>query len=228
MDDKEELKFIFLYLNFIIFVMGVIAFAVITYNKLSSIHEELDILEAEAAALQANMASLTDATTEEVTTEEVTESRIEPSEDEITISIRGTTTEQATKAQEASTELQEAYTETFTEEVEEIDLEEPEDVPEASESGESGNYVGYYNLTAYPWSDNPCADGVFPEVGITAACNDPALWYHWVYIEGYGTYFIHDTGNIDVMGYDTIDIYMGDYDTCIQFGRQGANVYLVE
>lgn len=225
MNDDRELKFIFLYLNFILFVVGVIVFAVLTNNKLESIHEELDILEAEAAALEAHMASLTDATTEEVTTEASTEAHIEPSEDEISISIRGTTTEQAT---EATTELQEASTEAFTEEPEEIVIEEADDVPGASESGESGNYVGWYELTAYPWTDNLCADGAYPEVGYTAACNDPALWYHWVYIEGVGERFIHDTGDEKVMGYDTIDIYMGDPEVCWEFGRQGANVYLID
>lgn len=30
------------------------------------------------------------------------------------------------------------------------------------------------------------------------------------------------------MGYDTIDIYMGDPEVCWEFGRQGANVYLID
>lgn len=109
-----------------------------------------------------------------------------------------------------------------------IPIEETEAVIESPGSSENGNYVGYYNLTAYPESGNACADGVYPQVGYTAACNDPSLWYHWVYIEGVGERFIHDTGDPAVMGYDTIDIYMGDPAVCWEFGVQGANVYIID
>ena len=218
MNDKNELYFIFLYINLIALIIGVIIYAILTNNKLLRINERLKSLEAEAAALKAQqIATVTDATTEEVT-EEVTEATpTEPSDEEITISIREESTEQATETQEASESE-------FKDETEEMVTEEPE----ASESSESGTYLGWYKLTAYPWTNNPCADGAFPQLNYTAACNDPALWHKWVYIEGYGNYYIHDTGNKKIMGYDTIDIYMGDYDTCIQFGRQGANVYLIE
>jgi len=213
MNDDGELKFIFLYLNFILFVVGVVIFAVLTNNKLVSIREELDILEAEAAALEAHMASLTDATTEEVTTEAL----IEPSEDQITISIRETTTEQAT---EATTELQEASTETLTEEPEEIVIEEADDVPESG----YGTYLGWYELTAYEWTGNCCANGNYPTTGYTVACNSLALGTH-IYIEGYGEYVVEDRGG---MAGNVIDIYLGDPDACIQFGRQGANVYIID
>ena len=43
--------------------------------------------------------------------------------------------------------------------------------------------------------------------------------------EGYGRYFVHDTGG---MASNVIDIYMGDYQTCINFGRQYARVYIVK
>lgn len=88
-------------------------------------------------------------------------------------------------------------------------------------------YIGVYSLTAYPSSGNPCADGAFPQLGFTAACNNQALWHRWVYIEGIGQRYIHDTGSMAVMGTSTIDIYMADYGTCIQFGRRTANCYLV-
>ena len=93
----------------------------------------------------------------------------------------------------------------------------------AQEEPES-DYYGYFELTAYTWTGNPCADGVYPSSGYTAACNDPGLWHKWVYIEGYGTYYIHDTGG---MASNVIDIYMDSYDSCIQFGRRTANVYIV-
>lgn len=93
------------------------------------------------------------------------------------------------------------------------------------DNGGSGTYMGYYELTAYIATGNPCADGVYPSVGYTVACNDPALWHHWVLIEGYGTYYVHDTGG---MSSNVIDVFVGSYDEAIQFGRRGANVYIVD
>lgn len=85
-------------------------------------------------------------------------------------------------------------------------------------------YVGTYELTAYTWTGNPCADGEYPRASHTVACNDPALWHEWIYIEGIGTYYVHDTGG---MSNNVIDIYMDDYNSCIQFGRQSARIYIV-
>ena len=95
----------------------------------------------------------------------------------------------------------------------------------APESPEGMTYYANMELTAYMWTGNPCADGVYPAEGFTAACNDPALWHKWVYIEGVGTYYIHDTGG---MASNVIDIYLETYDACVSFGRQTANVYILE
>lgn len=88
-----------------------------------------------------------------------------------------------------------------------------------------GTYLGAYELTAYIETGNPCADGVYPTVNHTVACNDPNLWHRWVYIEGYGTYYVHDTGGMP--SYNIIDVYVGDYNSAVQFGRRTANVYIV-
>lgn len=106
-------------------------------------------------------------------------------------------------------------------EVNESDLHKEEQTKEEIK----GEYVGVYELTAYEETGNNCADGVYPQVGYTAACNDSSLWHKWVYIEGVGERYIHDTGG---MARNVIDIYMGDYSTCIQFGRRSAKVYLIE
>lgn len=92
-------------------------------------------------------------------------------------------------------------------------------------SPEGMTYYSNMELTAYVWTGNPCADGVYPAEGYTAACNDPNLWHKWVYIDGVGTYYIHDTGG---MASDVIDVYVGDYNSAVQFGRWSANVYLME
>lgn len=90
---------------------------------------------------------------------------------------------------------------------------------------EGMTYYSNMELTAYVWTGNPCADGVYPAEGYTAACNDPNLWHKWVYIDGVGLRYIHDTGG---MSSNVIDIYMGTYDACVSFGRQTANVYILE
>lgn len=92
-------------------------------------------------------------------------------------------------------------------------------------SPEGMTYYANMELTAYVWTGNPCADGVYPAEGFTAACNDPNLWHRWVYIDGVGLRYIHDTG---WMASNVIDIYMGTYDACVSFGRQTANVYILE
>lgn len=114
---------------------------------------------------------------------------------------------------------------------EEIATEEPESVPEASEEAtdilsEASErvYLGSYELTAYAWTGNPCANGNYPSCGYTVASNTIPLGSR-IYIEGYGEYVVEDRGG---MPSNVIDVYMGDYDSCIQFGRRSANVYLIE
>ena len=104
------------------------------------------------------------------------------------------------------------------EEVHEVYTETSDDAPEGM------TFVGTYELTAYTATGNPTADGTMPSIGVTVACNDPSLWHRWIYIEGYGTYYCHDTG---AMSANVIDLFVGSYDEAIQFGRRSANVYLV-
>ena len=84
-------------------------------------------------------------------------------------------------------------------------------------------YIGSYALTAYEWTGNPCANGNYPTCGYTAACNSLPLGTR-IYIEGLGEYVIEDRGG---MSDDVIDIYMEDVDTCLQFGVQYADVYII-
>lgn len=87
-------------------------------------------------------------------------------------------------------------------------------------------YYSTKELTAYAATGNACADGVYPSAGYSAASNDPNLWHKWVHIEGYGDFYIHDTGG---MSTNVIDIYMNTRSECIQFGRKkGVNVYVYD
>ena len=106
----------------------------------------------------------------------------------------------------------------------------PSDVPPTYyahliNTDEHRTYMGEYELTAYTWTGNKCADGVYPCEGVTVASNDSNLWHKTIYIEGYGEFFVHDTGG---MSKNVIDIYMDSYDACIQFGRRKADVYIIE
>ena len=126
---------------------------------------------------------------------------------------------------EANYEVTEVSDEVITDEVVTPEVTYVEtDVCYAASEGEM-TYLGSYELTAYMWTGNPCADGVYPECGYTVACNDPSLWHRWIYIEGYGNYYVHDVGGMP--SYNIIDVYLGDYDSCVQFGRRSANVYLI-
>lgn len=92
-----------------------------------------------------------------------------------------------------------------------------------TESVTSGS-IGSYELTAYTWTGNTCANGEYPTDGVTIASNTLPLGTR-VYIEGLGERVVQDTGG---MGSGVIDVYMDSYDACIQFGRQNAEVYVLE
>lgn len=108
--------------------------------------------------------------------------------------------------------------------VEQESVEESVSVVQTASSGDSMTYAGCYELTAYIATGNPCSSGVYPTVGRTVACNSIPLGTT-VYIEGYGTYVVEDTGG---MGGGVIDVFVSSYDEAIQFGRKTAEVYIVD
>lgn len=149
----------------------------------------------------------------------------------------------ATGFQPARAEAKETETE-FLDKAEEIRIRETAKVKELIEAAEAAEaaeeateeateeepeqkktYFKDFSLTAYIATGNPCADGVYPQTGHTAACNDPALWHKWIEVEGYGVFYVHDTGG---MSSNVIDIFVGSYDEAIQFGRRSAGVYIIE
>ena len=149
----------------------------------------------------------------------------EPDDTEISIEVNKKNKEEATEQQttEEITEppTTEAVDEATTEAV--ITPEEESTVETASAPVEGGmTYLGCYELTAYEETGSCCANGNYPTVGYTVACNSLPLGTH-IYIEEYGDYVVEDTGG---MGGGVIDIYLGDYNECINFGRRSANVYV--
>lgn len=96
-------------------------------------------------------------------------------------------------------------------------------VASAENTPEGMTYLGDYQLTAYEWTGNPCANGNYPTEGYTIASNTLPIGTR-VYIEGIGERTVEDTGG---MPGNVIDIYMGDPGTCVQFGRQSGAVYII-
>lgn len=186
----------------------------------------------------------TEATTEEITTEEVTTEQ--PTTEELIVVTTEATTEEITE-EDTTYEEDYIYNDTYDScysgdeyngYEEESYSEEPDDCydeqseeeyiePNSEEPSEPNDmtYYGTMETTAYEWTGNPCADGRYPEEGYTVASNDPALWGHTIYIEGVGERYVHDTGG---MGYSVVDIYMGDPGSCIEYGRQTHDIYIID
>ena len=101
---------------------------------------------------------------------------------------------------------------------------EPEEIAEESPEEEL-EYLGQFEMTAYEWTGNPCANGNYPEVGYTVACNSLPLGTT-VYIEGVGYRVVEDRG-ADWHGSNWMDLYLGDVDSCYEWGVRSVDVYVV-
>lgn len=236
------------------FVIMIVIFAFSVYLVLSKEAEEerkgvASMTNAIGTRLLVSCNIVEEHATEEMTTEEQTTEQL--TTEQVIVTTEATTEEITT---EVTTEEEITYEETYiydgsydTYEYSDYDYgyeeesygEEPDDsyvepeeyVEENDEDPGDTNGMRYYgtmDTTAYEWTERTCADGRYPELGYTAACNDPALWNHWVYIEGVGERYIHDHGDPEVMGNTTVDIYMGDVDTCYQYGRQTCDIYIID
>ena len=163
------------------------------------------------------IATASDAAVEVQTNEPLEASRIELEEntEEMHSSISNMDSE---SSDEVSEVISEALIYDGYEDAEIILFTEPEEPQEPTLT-----YLGTYQLTAYAWTGNRCANGNYPTLNYTIASNSIPMGSR-VYIEGYGEFVVEDTGG---MSSNVIDVYMGDYSTCIQFGRRTANVYLI-
>lgn len=86
-------------------------------------------------------------------------------------------------------------------------------------------YFGTMATTGYLATGNPCADGAYPCVGWTVACNDPRLWHKTIYIEGVGTRYVHDTGG---MASTVLDVFVGSISEAYAITSGSRNVYILE
>lgn len=87
-------------------------------------------------------------------------------------------------------------------------------------------YLGTYQVTAYEWTGNPCANGNYPTEGYTIACNSLPLGTT-VYLEGIGYRTVEDRG-ATWHSSNWIDLYLGDVAACYAWGVQAIDVYIVD
>lgn len=102
-------------------------------------------------------------------------------------------------------------------------VDEPEPEPSVSEDNTSGmTYMGTWEISAYEYTGNACANGCMPTEWYTCAFNNAPLGAT-IYVEGLG-YFVNE----DVCGTPSrLDIYLGDVGACYEFGIQYHDVYIV-
>ena len=86
-------------------------------------------------------------------------------------------------------------------------------------------YLGVWHITAYAYTGSPCANGNYPSTGYTVACNSLPFGTE-IYIDGIGYHTVEDRGP-GWLGNHWCDVYMGDTASCIQWGSQYRDVYLV-
>ena len=87
-------------------------------------------------------------------------------------------------------------------------------------------YMGVWRITAYAYTGYQCANGNYPTVGYTIACNSLPFGTR-VYIDGIGFRTVEDRGP-DYMGDAWCDLYLGDEAECWAFGNQYREVWVIE
>ena len=105
----------------------------------------------------------------------------------------------------------------------------PEQVPAPVQEPSRGERVLMMEATAYCYTGNRTYTGTWPQEGRTIAVDPEVIPLNsevyvscesWPEIDG--TYVAEDTGGA-IKG-NIIDVYMQDYDTCLQFGRRQVEV----
>ena len=119
----------------------------------------------------------------------------------------------------------EAQIAAYAEETEEINEVDGNTISVEESENESLEYIGSFDMTAYEWTGYPCANGNYPEVGYTVACNSLPLGTR-VYIEGVGYRVVEDRG-ADWHSDNWMDLYLGDVGACYEWGIRSVDVYIV-
>ena len=86
------------------------------------------------------------------------------------------------------------------------------------------NYMGKFSITAYSYDGTRCANGRWPTVGYTVACNSLPLGTK-VYIQGVGDRVVEDRG-ASWQADNWMDIYMASAGECYNWGVRYRDVYV--
>ena len=86
--------------------------------------------------------------------------------------------------------------------------------------------LGEWRITAYAETGYPCANGNYPTLGYTVACNSLPFGTE-VYIDGVGFRTVEDRGP-GWLGDAWCDLYLGEYAACVQWGDQMRSVWRVK
>ena len=86
--------------------------------------------------------------------------------------------------------------------------------------------MGEWRITAYAYTGNPCANGQYPTIGYTVACNSLPFGTK-IYIDGVGFRTVEDRGPSQ-MGDSWCDLYLGNTAECIQWGNQYRKVWVTD
>lgn len=87
-------------------------------------------------------------------------------------------------------------------------------------------YLGEWRVTAYAETGYCCANGAYPTVGYTIACNSLEFGTE-VYIEGVGFRTVEDRGPA-WLGDAWCDLYLGVYEDCVAWGDQTRKAWRVK
>ena len=86
-------------------------------------------------------------------------------------------------------------------------------------------YLGNWHITAYTHTGYNCANGNYPTDGYTVACNSLPFGTR-IYIDGIGERVVEDRGP-GSLGNSWADVFMDSYNSCVAWGSQYRDVYLV-
>jgi 3D (Asp-Asp-Asp) domain-containing protein len=86
--------------------------------------------------------------------------------------------------------------------------------------------LGSWLTTAYTHTGLNCANGEYPEVNYTVACNSLPIGTE-LYIEGIGFRTVEDRGPSN-MPDEWLDIFMDGYSECVSFGEQHHRVWQIK
>lgn len=95
--------------------------------------------------------------------------------------------------------------------------------PEPEDPRAGWQSLGVWDITAYTWTGNPCANGEYPYEGVCAVNGLP--FGTVIYVDGWGYLTVADRGGMD--GWYDVDIYLDSEAACWEYGRRAREVWIV-